>query len=573
MDEFTITPTFSLPMEAVTRRIAVMGMSDSGKSNTAAVVVEKMLAAGAQVVILDFDGTWWSLRLEANGKDRGFDVPVFGGDHGDIPLDPRSGRVVADVVADRGISVVLDCSDMRKGEYKQFSTDFAENLFRLKKVYRSPMMFVVEEAETLLPQRFGNNETRMVGAFEDIAKRGRKYGIGSMWISQRPQSVNKEGLNQAEILFAHYMYGAHERAAMQEWIVHKNADVSLVDHLPYLEQGEAFVWSPRWLKTMEKVQMPLKSTYDDARTPEHGKKRIKPATLQPADLESIREMMQDAIQQAEENDPKALRRRIAELEKQLRAQKPVETFKEVPVIPPDYIDRLERLAESIDSTASHARESADTLAVKSDALKIEVEGLLQIVSGAAAKSAQEIHREIHDAPLMKKIAGLPKSENLPANQQEILNCMARLSSFGQDHPKHVLLASMAGRGSRSSQLDKELRALRDEGYILWGRGGTYSLTDRGRAQADHVKPLGTAELTEAIFSMLKPNAAKMLRQLYNVYPETIDRVTLLEMTGQGTRSSQAEKFLRQLRDMGLIEWITDAEGRPAHVAVGTIFGW
>jgi DNA helicase HerA-like ATPase len=48
----------------------------------------------------------------------------------------------------------------------------------------------------------------MVGIYEEIIRLGRNYGIGVSMITQRPQSVNKEVLNQTECLFVGQVNGA-----------------------------------------------------------------------------------------------------------------------------------------------------------------------------------------------------------------------------------------------------------------------------------------------------------------------------------------------------------------------------
>lgn len=75
----------SLPVDAVTQKQAFLGMSGSGKTYGAGVFVEGLLVMGAQVVVLDVVGNWYGLRIAAKGSGDGFKIPVFGGDHGDIP--------------------------------------------------------------------------------------------------------------------------------------------------------------------------------------------------------------------------------------------------------------------------------------------------------------------------------------------------------------------------------------------------------------------------------------------------------------------------------------------------------
>jgi hypothetical protein len=63
--------------EAVTQKYGFIGRSGSGKSYGAMRLAELFLAAGAQIIALDWVGIWWSLRLAANGKDVGFPTSTF----------------------------------------------------------------------------------------------------------------------------------------------------------------------------------------------------------------------------------------------------------------------------------------------------------------------------------------------------------------------------------------------------------------------------------------------------------------------------------------------------------------
>ena len=100
----------------------------------------------------------------------------------------------------------------------------------------------------------------MLGAMEDIVRLGRNYGIGCSLISQRPQSVHKDVLSQVECLVVLQMNGAHERKAIESWVVDHGIDVKeMVRELPSLEIGEAFVWSPQWLRFLGKVKIKKKA--------------------------------------------------------------------------------------------------------------------------------------------------------------------------------------------------------------------------------------------------------------------------------------------------------------------------
>lgn len=156
---FTLSKDLELPTSAVTEKLAFIGRTGSGKTYAAQKLAEEMAGAGAQFVVLDPVGNWWGLRLAADGKKPGINIPVFGGLHGDVPLEPTSGKLVADLITERGISAILDVSMMRKGQRKDFATEFAEELFHNQKSRRRS-----QTESPRCPNRslYGRSQHRMV---------------------------------------------------------------------------------------------------------------------------------------------------------------------------------------------------------------------------------------------------------------------------------------------------------------------------------------------------------------------------------------------------------------------------
>lgn len=575
--DITVTKDFVLPIETITRRIAAIGMSGSGKSNTACVLVEHFLDLGAQVVILDNDGTWYGLRLAPDGKGKGYDIPVFGGDHGDIPLDFRSGALVADVIVDRGISVVLDVSDFRKGQRHQFATDFAEQLYHRKKSKKTPMMFVIEEAQDFLPQRFGKDQARMVGAYEDITKGGRKYGIGSMIISQRPQAINKDGLNQAEILFAHYTYGSQERKALADWITNKNESVDIVEELPFLEVGQAYVWSPRWLKTMRKVQIPLKRTFDAAATPVFGRKQIAPPTLAPVDLERLQDSMREAIQKAEENDPAALKRKIQQLtgelsraksahSQQVTVQPPEPQIVRVPILETSQIDELKRVIVNIEVSQTEFAATLDNLA---EAINAALDLATKTNHVTPARPPPTVQLQ----PITPRPIRASGGEGTLTNpQQRVLDAIAWMDSIGIEDPSQVAVAFLAGYTHGGGSFNNIKSSLNSAGLVTYQSNNRIELTDAGRRLANHM-PLGlTADaLQERVFNVLPGPECAILKTILRYYPNMVSK----EAVANNTNSSRGEAYapgggsftnpVSRLKTLGLIEYPA-----PGHVRAASL---
>lgn len=75
-----VAEDLALPIDAATQKLAYLGRTGSGKTFATKRMVEQMLKAGVQVVILDGSGGWAGLRL----GPKAFKIPVLGGLYGDI---------------------------------------------------------------------------------------------------------------------------------------------------------------------------------------------------------------------------------------------------------------------------------------------------------------------------------------------------------------------------------------------------------------------------------------------------------------------------------------------------------
>lgn len=309
---FKIAEDLELPANAATQTFAFIARRGAGKTYNAGVLVESLLMGQAQVVVVDCVGVWWGLRAASDGKGPGIPVAIFGGDHGDIPLEPTAGAIVAELVAVKRLRVVLDISEFTDADQRRFVTDFARALFHLKKKNRSPLHLVLEEAQEFLPQMVDGAVAAMVGALLRLWKIGRNFGIGGTLITQRPQALHKGALNLTEVLCTGQLTGPQERKTIAGWVNDQGMDAAALAELPRLPIGTFYVWSPQWLGRFLKTRFLKKRTFDASATPDAGDERHALA-LSPLDLDAVRTAMAATIEDAKANDPKALREEIARL--------------------------------------------------------------------------------------------------------------------------------------------------------------------------------------------------------------------------------------------------------------------
>jgi hypothetical protein len=551
-----ITDSISLPNDAVTQTLACIGRKGAGKTYLASLLAEQMLGIRAQVVIIDPVGNWFGLRVAADGKGKGKDIFIAGGEHGDVPVLPETGARFARLIVEKNISIVLDVSGFRQGERKRFAADFAEEFFHLKKAQRSAVHLFVEEAQLFAPQRTGPEEARMLGAFENIIRLGRNYGIGATLISQRPQSVNKEVLNQVECLCVLQVNGVLERKALDEWVQEAGADRKLVGELPGLARGEGYIWSPSWLRIFKRVRFGTKTTFDASATPEVGK-TTKAALLSTVDVEALKTDLKEVIASAEKDDPKVLRKRITELER--AAASVVKTD-------PDEIESLRKQRDWANEALVDERTKTAILQGYVDVvLKIQVaaETMAPIVPLTIPKSnlfvapkptmRQPVNYD--RPPVPKPVAKATNGDPLTGPEQRILNAIAWLEDIGVDAPEQPAVAFLAGYSYGGGAWNNPRGRLNVRGLVEYAPGSRIRLTEAGRGMAVATDVPSTNEaLHESVLARLPGPEQRLLKPLLKSYPKAIHNQTLADAAGYTAGAGAFNNPRGRLKTLGLIEY-------------------
>lgn len=576
---------FNLPVDGVTQTFAFIGRKGSGKSFSAGKIVEGIYAAGAQVIVLDSVGNWYGLRIAANGKDPGLDIPILGGLRGDIPLEATAGKLIADTAIETGKSLVLDISQFSKADRQRFAFDFGERLWSKKKAeqHPTPLHLVIEESQLIVPENLGTFEkafaARMLGTYEEIIRLGRNYGIGVSMITQRPQSVNKEVLNQTECLFVFQITGYHERDALKKWIVHQGMDPKLTDQLPSLQVGNAYVWSPQWLEVLEKVQVGKKSTFDSTATPKVGEtvRRVNP---KPLNLDDLRTRMSATIKQFEADDPKSLRKRNAELERQhaelmRQIERRAVERKEHKAIERSVITKedWEKLRKEIDWVESFIAGTTKNLEAAQSAcgatertlkkleeiardLKVKIQGSQSKAEQIARKISEQTVNNTH-----KRNFGMPTviktinpNPELTAAQKRVLNALAWWENIGVSAPTRGQVGFVAKIKPTGGYFSNTIGPLSTNGYVE-ASGGNLKLTELGRQNASFPDKAPTLEeYHKSIKEVLKVNSQ---RRVVEAILEANGEPISVEDIGQAANINPAGGYFSNtvgpLSTLGLIE--------------------
>jgi hypothetical protein len=476
-----ISNTFSLPLDFVTSTQAILAKKGSGKSYTASVQAEELLTAHQQIIAIDPTGSWSGLRTSADGRAPGFPIAVLGGEHGDVALEPLAGEVIADAIAADHFSAIIDLSLFRKGEALRFMATFLETLYRKN---REALHVFIDEADVVAPQKtFGPDEARVLGATEDIVRRGRIRGIGCTLITQRPQVLNKNVLSQVDMLTALRMNHPKDLGAIREWVaVHGDeaqAKRMLAD-LPALPIGDAWVWAPA-SDIFERVTIRRRTTFDSGRTPKAGERRVAPRVLAAVDIAKLGATIAATVQRVKESDPKALKARVAELERQLAERVP-----DV-VVPPIDLAPINALADKL---IDLYRTFSGAAGVMGAELANDIQSLKSTLSNAlraAGKPTITVEPEPakHRAPLVldrEKFLGTTERQVRPPAQARLLAAIRMLERFDIPRTRETV-AAWYGQHPNTKGLANLLGTLRTAGLL-----DGLELTEAGRNNAKFTTP-------------------------------------------------------------------------------------
>lgn len=519
-----------LPLDILMQPVFLEATRGWGKTSCAKALFEAGHDAGAQCITIAPTGKWFSLRLAADGKGPGLtDVFLFGGPHGDVPLTPESGAMVARLLVEKRIHAVIDVSLMRKGQRARFLAELFEEFWLQKKLENEsyPVVIFIEEAHAVAPQKPQPDEARMLGAIEDIASEGRNNGIGIVFLDQRAARVNKNVLALVEVLIVGRVIHPLDLKANGDWVVDKGSEDRLwLKELPSLEAGEAYVYAPV-LGIFERLRIRMPRTFNATKTATIGERVVKFGQLTQVDISGLRESMAQVIADAEKNDPKALKREIAQLKAEL-AKKPSPVAAEsksapktttievaVPALTGADLKRLEALFDRSEKLAAALKALEMGVAMGDIASKLlsmqrEAEQLRQSMSGVPAgitltKVTPTPRTILADPP--RPIAPV---EGLSTKAAEIIREVAVFPQLTRE--RAATRAGLRNNGNFRNYLSELTQA----GMLVPTRGNKNSplvATDAAKKMVGNVAPKTYSQLLGQWLPLLSTKAAAMLQHL------------------------------------------------------------
>jgi helicase HerA-like protein/uncharacterized protein DUF87 len=556
--QLRLSDNLCIPTDAQTQTFAILAKRGSGKTYTAAVLTEELLGAGSQVVVADPIGVWWGLRASANGRDPGLPIVVLGGDHADVPLGVDAGKVIAEFVVETGQSVVLDLSLFRKGEQVRFMTDFAETLYHRS---RSPLHLVLDEADAFAPQRPQKGEERMLGAIEDLVRRGRARGIGVTLVTQRAAVLNKNVLTQVEVLVALRTIAPQDRDAMDAWIqAHGTPEErkTFMDSLASLGVGDAWFWSPGWLDIFKRVHVRARQTFDSSATPKAGEAKRTPKKLADVDLAALTKKISATIERAKADDPRELRKKIAERERELKEERAkvqllleqIERQPKAHVLDRPLVERIEASARILQKHGLELAQEGEAFATTAEEIMIELRKAQgsTVTRPVAPPSRASVSTVLNRAAPVRIRVDRPANGSLAGGERKILTALAQYP----DGRTKTQVAILTGYAHNGGGFNNYLSSLRSKEYIETS-GDRLVVTKAGVDALGSFEPLPTGRaLLEHWLARVGKAERSALTVLVEAYPRSVDKETLAVAAGYEASGGGFNNALSKLRTLELI---------------------
>lgn len=539
-----------IPDKALDADIAILGKKGKGKTYTAKGIAERLLDMERRLIVMDPMSMWWGLKSSGDGNKPGYDVAVFGGEHGDRKLNEEMAIPLARVLATENVPTVLDMGQMTKAALIRFSIPFLSELYRTN---RRPLTLILEEADVFAPQSPFKDQTVLLSEVDRIARRGRAFGFRLVTITQRTSKLNKDVLTQLSTLVAMGITSPQDRDAIKAWI-EGNADPDktkeVTGTLAKLPKGEGFVWAPDF-DLLKRVKFPKIKTLDTSKTPEAGEEPIAPKSLAQVDLSAL-----DAALKTDEKPGKGSKSRQV-----LSAPDP-HALKEAHQAgySKGFDDGIETARKELQKAlSSDGRELMRRTIDLHDEIKKRLGNiaLADIESSGSMKlpRATDAPGKDHQKALQNMRAADPEAPGLHRTQQKFLDAIAWLNACTADQPNRKQIAWVAGYKATSGTIGQVLSELNAMEFVTYPAPGCVALTPSGeKLAAAPDRPLKTADLQEMIKAKLSSMPRRLLEVVLDAHPEPIERDELAVRAGYQPTSGTIGEGCSVLKNAGLIEY-------------------
>jgi hypothetical protein len=587
----------SIPLDSyVVGGTALLGIRESGKTYAAKGIAEQLLDYKIPIVVFDAIGVWRHLKVaRPSAGGRGFKIVIAGGESADLPLTPASAPAIVRAAIAENIPLVIDLYDhkLSKADWRRIVQHCFRTLLYENKGLRH--IFLEETAE-YAPQKVMDGET--YAEVEKLVRMGGNKSLGITLINQRAQEVNKAVLDLCENLVLMRQRGAHAIGALEKWIDKLEPDIAktIATEMPHMEAGDAWVFSGSAETAKRTHTAHILSYHPDRRKPQ-TKATAPDRIADTVDFVSkLAGELKSLTAEAAANDPSTLKRRIAELERQVKAA-PAKATAAVTdsatgrrhaaqlVKLTALIEELMKFVVTINAKDFTAKAGEN---VDGDALQKAIEAAVVRARQLIEQSMEARNRELQalqrdGGRLVARVQKLLESQDVkidvdvkhnepftvaptqrPAPAARKTNGSSsdigsggkrRMLTVLAQYPEgmhHGKLSILTGLSSRSGTWSTYLGELRTKGWVE-GRDHL-KVTEDGLQALGDWQPLPTGQQLIEYWRQRLGDSGK--RKIFDVavaaYPNAVVTEEVAEQTGLSARSGTWSTYLGELRTLGLI---------------------
>lgn len=560
--------------------IAVLGKTGSGKSSTVKLAIERIVASGGRVCILDpIKSDYWGLTSSVDGSEPGLPFTILGGPRGHILLQASAGRAVGGLVANGTLPLsIIDMADFGAGGSLRFFNAFAEVLC---KELKGVLHLVIEEAHEFAPkERVGVGEENMAIYWSKRLATGmRSKGLRLIVATHRVQGLHNAVLGSCETMIAHRLIAPADQKPVLDWFkanATKEQAATVSADLAKLATGTGYFFSGEE-NLFRKFAFPPIATFDNTKTPD-GNIPERNAVTGNIDVAGLRALIGDAVQEAEANDPKKLKAEVARLKNELAS-----------------------VSASIDRSKNGSHESEEDRAAEIDIarttgydrgyiqgariarkgaledLKLAAAAMRETIDEALAAFESQIPGDDSEPPGGESALRAPKiaiaaptlppgqkkppvtgaapangGSPLPAPEQRIINALDWWAELGTIAPKRVQIAMVAGYAPTSGTFATYLSRLSTAGYIRYPSPGSVELTDAGRFKTVFPK-IAFTRPADAVREFLPAPLCRIFDALMD-FAAPVSRTALAQRIGHQPTSGSFATYLSRLASLEIIEY-------------------
>lgn len=571
--------------DIISSRVLWEGDSGSGKSHGMTRMIEETDGL-AQRIVIDLEGEYFPLKdnytflLVAKTTETVKPNVELNVDD-DIYIEKLVRKML-----EKSIDSIIDLSEV-PGDATHFLNEFQKAVFKYAKLMKRPLLIFVDEAHVFAPEK-GQGTEESLKAMKELAKRGRKRGIGLICGTQAIADFSKDVVRQLRLRFiGNCTYDHDVKAAAHFLGFAKDRESELRDlgeEHHFFVGGKGITVGGKKPKEVIKIQVgPNKTKLFDF----DFKKNIKFKEKDSQEIKNVAASFDDIPQVIEEelSEKEKLQRENFEVKKQLQDQK-VKLIRLEQARPQADPKQLEKTySDGYSKGLKHAEAQYRTTVKKLEdyikGIKNNAASIKQIISGfesATAKQFQSILETMPDLPNIDNKPVFTTPAVTPPKQTPKQHVDSIIAEYNSDvklsgPETKVLTAILQQPGQRGTKKRIALYCgyavkggaygnitgkLRSNGFITY-EGDELVATDQGIAAIPTVEPLPTDPQSVISFWTNKLGQAKgkVLAAIFEQSP--ISREELAERTGYAAGGGAFGNILGNLRTLGLIDYLPNKE--------------